>query len=289
MATIKCPECKHMISTYADRCISCGAPMNILLQMLRTEEIDNKEEKTRNDDSRKAAIISFLSILKEIEAKKTLLHDTSETKEKHQYTVSVIETDFTEQELVEKKRKKILYKKLRDAKWNNNLLSVSEIAESTGLGILKWHFVNTFSFFSREQNIYSIILYCFRINSIYMLYGKIENKKLKVHERLFVAKKEKLIDDRFILRRAIESRNYKYELKELMKLAPRNKKNYSILEDWETITLVASKEYIEYRQKKRLDAEATSVAAPLRMKDYSSIAEPIGKTLASKGKPIKVR
>lgn len=36
MALIKCPECGHMISEYADKCISCGCPMNKIKELTKT-------------------------------------------------------------------------------------------------------------------------------------------------------------------------------------------------------------------------------------------------------------
>ena len=34
MALIKCPECGHEISEYADKCISCGCPMAKIKELL---------------------------------------------------------------------------------------------------------------------------------------------------------------------------------------------------------------------------------------------------------------
>lgn len=42
MALIKCPECGQMISEYADKCISCGCPMEVIKGLLLPKHIDFK-------------------------------------------------------------------------------------------------------------------------------------------------------------------------------------------------------------------------------------------------------
>ena len=52
MPLIKCPECGHEISTYADKCIYCGCPMDVAKALLNgiektacTSKITPKENK----------------------------------------------------------------------------------------------------------------------------------------------------------------------------------------------------------------------------------------------------
>ena len=40
MSLIKCPECGHDVSTYADKCIYCGCPMEVIKKLSGRSEID---------------------------------------------------------------------------------------------------------------------------------------------------------------------------------------------------------------------------------------------------------
>ena len=51
MPLIVCPECKHKISSYADKCIFCGCPMSVINKLLKAKE--DKHKKTKKEPKQK--------------------------------------------------------------------------------------------------------------------------------------------------------------------------------------------------------------------------------------------
>lgn len=49
MALIKCPECGHSISEYADKCISCGCPMSKIKELIILKKSTKPEETNKSD------------------------------------------------------------------------------------------------------------------------------------------------------------------------------------------------------------------------------------------------
>lgn len=76
MALIKCPECSHMISEYADKCIYCGCPMSVIKTLLKDKEKAKKSEPTKKQNLEKKQEkkpVSFICSLSNNE--KALLDD----------------------------------------------------------------------------------------------------------------------------------------------------------------------------------------------------------------------
>lgn len=62
MALIKCPECGREISEYADKCISCGCPMDKIKEILnRGKPIISQPFNTSNDDVSKSELYKTLN------------------------------------------------------------------------------------------------------------------------------------------------------------------------------------------------------------------------------------
>ena len=69
MALIKCPECGQMISEYAEKCISCGCPMEVIKGMLLPKHIDFKIKDnsliTKLNEEEKGFVLSVIDFAHE--------------------------------------------------------------------------------------------------------------------------------------------------------------------------------------------------------------------------------
>ena len=73
MALIKCPECNHMISEYADKCIYCGCPMPVIKKLLKKEAKVPKVKNIKKQKEEKPKKVKPESFIKSISSSEATL------------------------------------------------------------------------------------------------------------------------------------------------------------------------------------------------------------------------
>lgn len=66
MALIKCPECGHEISEYADKCISCGCPMSKIKELMSTRIVKSSFSLSSNSSTFQKLDIEEKSLVNEL-------------------------------------------------------------------------------------------------------------------------------------------------------------------------------------------------------------------------------
>ena len=90
MPLIKCPECGHMISEYANMCVSCGCPMSKISELLARKKTKPKESsiigETKNNF--REDVLSFLNVTKNELFKESSYHRCQPSAEPDQSSCS---------------------------------------------------------------------------------------------------------------------------------------------------------------------------------------------------------
>ena len=276
MDLVKCPECNVLTPVSDMRCFGCGLPMCILLNIVDTgSESQRKESYISMDDEEYAALREHDSQKQEPEKEEK----EDDKNGNRTITNSTAEEKSDQEKLYERAKRRI-----RGARYTPIQITVEEMAKYTEIGIIRWFFRPEFSFYSVNQNRFRIVFFSYNINSAYILDGTISNNRMSISERLFVIKKERGINTRFVLRGAIEKCNKDYVLKKLMVQVVREEIVANILEYWDILKSAAQIDEDHYFRKRENDKQISGLAASLGLKRYSSIAEPVGKTLSRGGK-----